>query len=158
MDNKMNHIISAVKSLIPVNMVYIFFPLLFLYGCSDDPEFKSLDQYDPVSIKIGKAYVQNLVIDEASDQLKPDVYVNFDKAFKNMYGVNVENAAIACAERDVTTVLSADNKRVISEKWVNKAIDDSELNLSIGNHTIKDLLSDCLTPMAKKAYKKINNY
>ncbi|MEE9423895.1 MAG: hypothetical protein V3V18_02820 [Methylococcales bacterium] len=154
----MNHIISAVKSLIPVNRCYLFFLLLFLYGCSDNPEFKPLDQYDPVSIKIGKAYVQNLVIDEASDQLNPDVNLDFKKTFKNMYGVNVENAAIACAERDVTTVLAEDNKSVISEKWVNKAIDDSELNLSIGNHTIRDLLSDCLTPMAKKAYKKINNY
>lgn len=154
----MNHTINTVRSLIPMNRFYLFCLLLFLYGCSDNPEFKSLDQYDPVSIKIGKAYVQKLVIDEDSDQLKPDVYIDFDKAFKNMYGVNVENAAIACAERDVTTVLSEDNKSVISEKWVDRAIDDSELNLSIGNHTIRELLSDCLTPMAKKAYKKINNY
>ena len=154
----MKHTISTVKTLITVNRFYLFCLLLVLYGCSDNLEFKSLDQYDPVSIKIGKAYVQNLVIDEDSDQLKPDVYIDFDKAFTNMYGVNVENAAIACAERDVTTVLSEDNKSVISEKWVDKAIDDSELNLSIGNHTIRELLSDCLTPMAKKAYKKINNY
>ncbi len=154
----MNHTTSAVKSLIPADRIYIFSLLLLLYGCSDNPEFKSLDQYDPVSIKIGKAYAKKLVIGEASGRLKPDDYIDFDKAFKNMYGVNVENAAIACAERDVTTALSKDNKSVISEKWVNEAIDDSELNLSIGNSTIKELLSDCLTPMAKKAYKKINNY
>ncbi len=154
----MNRTTCTVRSLIPVNRFYFFSLLLLLFGCSDNPEFKSLDQYDPVSIKIGKAYVQNLVIGEASDQLKPEVFIDFDKAFKTMYGVNVENAAIACAERDVTTVLSEDNKRVISEKWIDKSIDDSELNLSIGNSTIKELLSDCLTPMAKKAYKKINNY
>jgi hypothetical protein len=154
----MHYTISVVKSLIPVNRFYLFCLLLVLYGCSDNPEFKSLDQYNPVSIKIGKAYVQKLAIGKASNQLKSDDYVSFDKAFKKMYGVNVENAAIACAERDISTVLSEDNKRVISEKWIDKAIDDSELNLSIGNSTIKDLLSDCLTPMAKKAYKEINNY
>jgi hypothetical protein len=131
---------------------------LLLASCSDNPEFKSLDQYDPVSIKIGKVYVGNLEIGEAGNQLKPDAYAAFDQAFENLYGVNVENAAIACAERDVITVLSEDNKKVISEKWVDKAINYRELNLSVGNHTIKELLSDCVTPMATKAYKKINDY
>lgn len=154
----MHHTINVIRSLIPSNRFYLFCLFFFLYGCSDNPEFKSLDQYDPVSIKIGEAYVQKLVIGEASDQLKPDEYVSFDKAFNKMYGVNVENAAIACAERDVIGILSKENVTAISDKWGSKVVDDNELNLSIGNHTIKDLLSDCLTPMANKAYKKINNY
>ena len=138
--------------------ICLFFIFFSLYGCSDQPEFKSLDEYDPISIKIGKAYIKKLQIDDATESMDPELLISFDKTFNSIYGVNSENAAIACAERDVVAGLSDEKRRDINEKWVDKDVEYSELSLLIGNESIKNLVSDCLSPMAKKAYKKINKY
>ncbi len=141
-----------------MNRYCVFFILLLLYGCSDQPDFKAFDQYDPIAVKIGKAYVQKLMIIDADTSMDKQLFISFDEAFKKIYGVNSENAAIACAERDVIAGLSDERRRYINKKWVDKDIAYSELGLLIGNTSIKSLVSDCLTPMAKKAYKKINKY
>ena len=142
----------------PKHLIYQLFLLLLLSGCSDQPEFKPLDQYNPVSKTIGKAYIQQLNIGNSGDRLEPDVYVSFNKAFKTIYGVDAENAAIACVERDVINGLSENKIDELSKQLLENEITANMLDQTLGKQTIKNVVSDCLTPMAKKAYKKINRY
>ncbi len=136
----------------------LLFAFLVLSGCEDTPEFKPFDQYHPLSIKIGKSYVRQLLKGDPRSRFDLQDFAQFDKTFKDIYRVNSENAAIACVERDVVGHLSDEELAEMSKKLQYDSIAQAEFNLPVAGKTIKDLVADCLTPMAKQTYKKINQY
>ncbi|MCH9699568.1 MAG: hypothetical protein K0U68_15825 [Gammaproteobacteria bacterium] len=133
----------------------VIFVFLVLNACGNDiPQFKDMEQYDPLSVAIGQAFMNKFktgigTTGDADDDTR------FENAFAERYGVSVENALIACVEQDVVSNLT-DQSEFFREQWFGNQVNDSAFSVYIGNKQIKELISDCMTPMANTVYKTLN--
>lgn len=136
---------------------YLAGVMLVLGACSNEtPQFKQIDQYNPLSVAIGRAYLKKFENGIGSKTVEQSIYnAEFNTAFMNSYGVDIENALIACAERDVVENMS-DQTAFFKEQWFGDSVNDNAFSVYIGNKQLKDVMSECMTPMANKVYQALN--